>query len=193
MSTIKKRAELDPRIIRTRRLLFDSFAALLAKQRSIQEISVQDIADQAGVNRVTFYSHFADKYELLNAWKREMFRQFVKEKSLVRRDSHDVTVEDLVSAALDFSILYHRLRRPVNKEFEPVMEAAVQQEIKTILVQILDTTKARREVIATEDMATFLSSALFASANEWSREHKRISKKAKAKQLMSLIEKVIGR
>jgi len=55
---------LDPRITRTRHLLQ---AALLdlAGSRPFESISVADVADSAGVNRSTFYQHYANKEVLL--------------------------------------------------------------------------------------------------------------------------------
>ena len=45
-------------------LLAESFKEL-ALRRPIEKITVKEITDRAGVIRPTFYSHFQDKYELL--------------------------------------------------------------------------------------------------------------------------------
>ncbi|RYG37597.1 TetR/AcrR family transcriptional regulator, partial [bacterium] len=54
----------DPRVRRTRKALQDGLAELL-RERRFAEISVQDVAERAGVNRATFYAHFRDKHDLL--------------------------------------------------------------------------------------------------------------------------------
>ncbi|MEP7285095.1 MAG: TetR/AcrR family transcriptional regulator [Chloroflexota bacterium] len=54
----------DRRILRTRKLLWDAFIALI-QEKDYSEITIQDIADRANVNRVTFYLHYRDKHELL--------------------------------------------------------------------------------------------------------------------------------
>ena len=55
---------MDVRIARTRRrlqgALFD-----LARERGIDQVSVSDIAERAGVNRTTFYQHYSDRETLL--------------------------------------------------------------------------------------------------------------------------------
>lgn len=56
--------ENDPRVIKTRRLLLDSFVVLVRK-KDFTSISVKDITDSAQVNRATFYAHFQDKYDIL--------------------------------------------------------------------------------------------------------------------------------
>ncbi|WP_084106122.1 TetR/AcrR family transcriptional regulator [Demequina sp. NBRC 110056] len=55
---------MDARIVRTRRRLQEALFAL-ARERGIDEVSIADIAERAGVNRSTFYQHYSDKETLL--------------------------------------------------------------------------------------------------------------------------------
>ena len=55
---------MDARIVRTRRRLQEALFDL-ARERGIDHVSVSDIAEQAGVNRTTFYQHYSDKETLL--------------------------------------------------------------------------------------------------------------------------------
>src|SRR5258707_486426 len=63
----------DPRILRSRRMLMDSLAKLLRK-KEFEDISVQEIADDATLNRATFYLHYPDKNALLQAMTESRFR-----------------------------------------------------------------------------------------------------------------------
>ncbi|MDR3573467.1 MAG: TetR/AcrR family transcriptional regulator [Anaerolineaceae bacterium] len=54
----------DRRILRTRKLLEEALITLI-QEKDYAEITIQDIADRADVNRVTFYLHYRDKQELL--------------------------------------------------------------------------------------------------------------------------------
>ncbi|MFD4705489.1 TetR/AcrR family transcriptional regulator [Gottfriedia sp. NPDC058432] len=56
--------KIDPRVIRTRRLLKQAFIDLM-EVRAFDEITVQDISDKATVKRATFYLHYKDKNELM--------------------------------------------------------------------------------------------------------------------------------
>src|SRR5580698_11676218 len=60
----------DPRVTRTRKLLREALASLLAS-KNFESISVQDIASEATVNRATFYAHFTDKFALLDSMIRD--------------------------------------------------------------------------------------------------------------------------
>ncbi len=55
---------MDVRIARTRRRLQGALFEL-AQERGIDQVSVSDIADRAGVNRTTFYQHYSDRETLL--------------------------------------------------------------------------------------------------------------------------------
>src|ERR1700757_134088 len=71
----------DPRILRSRRMLMDSLAKLLMK-KEVEDISVQEIADDATLNRATFYLHYPDKYALLQAMTAARFRDLIERRGI---------------------------------------------------------------------------------------------------------------
>src|SRR5271167_402866 len=71
----------DPRILRSRRMLMDSLVRLLSK-KEFEDISVQEIADEATLNRATFYLHYPDKNALLRAMTAERFRCLIARRGL---------------------------------------------------------------------------------------------------------------
>jgi len=73
--------KIDPRILRSRRMLMDALGRLLA-QKSFEEISIQEIADEATLNRATFYLHYPDKGSLLKAMAGARFRDLVDRRGL---------------------------------------------------------------------------------------------------------------
>ena len=75
------RSENDPRVKRTRALLQESLYRLL-RTGSFEGISVNDIAEAATVNRATFYAHYADKYELLNAMTSARFQALLDQRGV---------------------------------------------------------------------------------------------------------------
>lgn len=54
----------DRRIRRTRKQLEEALIRLLEK-KSIQKITVRELADEADITRATFYQHYRDPYEML--------------------------------------------------------------------------------------------------------------------------------
>jgi AcrR family transcriptional regulator len=55
---------MDVRVVRTRKRLQEALFTL-ARERRLEDISVSDIAECAGVNRSTFYQHYTDKETVL--------------------------------------------------------------------------------------------------------------------------------
>lgn len=53
----------DMRVRRTKQNIINAFLAL-TKEKSIDAITVQEIAERAMVNRATFYAHYRDKQDL---------------------------------------------------------------------------------------------------------------------------------
>ena len=60
------KAPLDRRAVRTRGLLLDALPSLML-ERGFERLTTQNIIDRAGVGRATFYAHFQNKEELLEA------------------------------------------------------------------------------------------------------------------------------
>jgi AcrR family transcriptional regulator len=71
----------DPRILRSRRMLMDALARLLMK-KEFEDVSVQEIADEATLNRATFYLHYADKNALLQAMTEFRFRNLIERRAI---------------------------------------------------------------------------------------------------------------
>lgn len=53
----------DRRTLKTRKALCDALSELLM-EKELHKVTVQEIADKADVNRVTFYKHYMDVYDL---------------------------------------------------------------------------------------------------------------------------------
>ena len=71
----------DPRILRSRRMLMEALVRLLT-QKEFDEISIQEIADEATLNRATFYLHYPDKNALLQAMTETRFRDLIARRGL---------------------------------------------------------------------------------------------------------------
>ncbi|HEX7360056.1 MAG TPA: TetR/AcrR family transcriptional regulator [Bryobacteraceae bacterium] len=77
----KSTGNTDPRILRSRRMLMDSLARLL-DHKEFDDISIQEIADEATLNRATFYLHYPDKNALLQAMTADRFRELIARRGL---------------------------------------------------------------------------------------------------------------
>jgi AcrR family transcriptional regulator len=71
----------DPRILRSRQMLMESLLRLLTR-KEFDNISIQEIADEATLNRATFYLHYPDKNALLQAMTAARFRDLITRRGL---------------------------------------------------------------------------------------------------------------
>ena len=71
----------DPRILRSRRMLMEALNMLLTR-KEFDDISIQEIADEATLNRATFYLHYPDKNALLQALTAARFRELIARRGL---------------------------------------------------------------------------------------------------------------
>src|SRR3984957_5389705 len=77
----------DPRIRRSRNMLMEALAKLLTK-KDFDDISIQEIAAEAPLNRATFYLHYPDKDALLQAMTDLRFRDLMERRGITFTDCH---------------------------------------------------------------------------------------------------------
>src|SRR5258705_9857829 len=71
----------DPRVLRSRQMLMEALLRLLIR-KEFDDISIQEIADEATLNRATFYLHYPDKNALLQAMTAARFRDLIARRGL---------------------------------------------------------------------------------------------------------------
>lgn len=67
---------MDRRQQKSRQAIYDAFTSLLAKKK-YNNITVQNIIDEANVGRTTFYAHFETKDDLLKSVCEELFNHII--------------------------------------------------------------------------------------------------------------------
>jgi AcrR family transcriptional regulator len=116
----------DPRVARTIGLLEQALLELLEHEK-LHRITVQRIAQHAGVNRATFYAHFYDKYALYRHVVRTTFlaavRNEIGEAAVLTR----ATVPRLVVAVLDYFAYLNAACPPSDRELRPMAEIEIQR------------------------------------------------------------------
>ena len=96
---------MDRRQLKTRQAVFRAFTGLLEK-KTYNNITVQEIIDEANIGRSTFYSHFETKDELLKALCTEIFTHVFSE-DLCEEKTHDFSAAGAGMDRKVTHILYH--------------------------------------------------------------------------------------
>lgn len=60
--------KVDRRITKSQEAIKKALIELMS-EKSFDDITIQDIADRANVNRGTIYLHYLDKFDLLDTYK----------------------------------------------------------------------------------------------------------------------------
>ena len=104
----------DRRIRKTKQVLRQSFASLLA-EKPLEDITVKELTERADINRGTFYCHYKDIYDLKDQIERELFDEFV---AVIDGYGVDNLRRELRSVMTD---VFRFLQR--NKEFGTIISA----------------------------------------------------------------------
>jgi AcrR family transcriptional regulator len=163
-------ARIDPRITRTRKLLLDAFISLMG-EKGFDDITVQDIAARATVNRATFYAHFVDKYALVDELIREGFTQMLQQRKAMHALDPKEHLRQLFLAVCDYLRMLHTHCKPGGPLFTSLVEAQIKAQLRehvraAMLVGRAARTHSHPRV---ELLATIISWGIYGAALEWSQ------------------------
>ena len=178
----------DLRVQRTKHILRESLAELL-EQNELKDISIQQISKQAMVYRTTLYTHYSDKYDLLedylmDTWKKEMKLDREQDSSKLKEEYWE-GIHDTVKFFKRYSKLFNQLN-----ESRPIITShnLIYLTIKNSLMLLLnaiqpDESKAR---ISKEKIAEFYTSGYLAVVLNWLSGNTKESTKAITEDLFTM-------
>ncbi|MBV9272506.1 MAG: TetR family transcriptional regulator [Verrucomicrobia bacterium] len=163
--------DLDPRIRRTRQLLYGAFRELLA-EKNFEEITVQDIAERSTVNRATFYDHFPDKFALLEEMVSDDFQAMLRVRMAGSNGTCPESIKRLIDTVCDFFAELGSHCQEHQRQFAPLSESKIQTLVRNFLLKglIISAGNSSPEDLALR--ATVASGAICGAALEWSRTKK---------------------
>lgn len=103
---------MDRRQKKTRNAIFRAFGSLLERKR-FENITVQEIIDEANIGRSTFYAHFETKDELLRAMCTDIFHHVFTEE-LPQEADHDYSSGSKRLELKLGHVLYHLRENKLN-------------------------------------------------------------------------------
>ena len=180
--------KVDPRIKRTRQLLQQALMDLM-REKSFQAITVQDIAERATVNRVTFYAHFQDKYALLEYTIREMIKQQLRSQVPAGAPFSQENLARLILTVCEFLAQMGHQCPPPHGQLEPLMEKQIKAELYEVLYAWLpEASSGKSKRRPTAEQAAMISSwAIYGGAVQWSQQERPEPAKEFVQQILPLI------
>lgn len=183
---------VDRRAQRTRQVLWQAFLEIM-QEKGFTTMSIQEITERANVHRGTFYAHFADKYELLEAIIREEFRDLLTSTLPPASRWERDTLHLLIQTTLEYFKGMHRQCPPLDI-VDPLVERVTQEELTAPLLTWLKQSQNAeiRWRIPVETMAQLMSWTIFGAAVQWSNETTTMSSEQMAQNtLLMVLEGVV--
>ena len=189
-TTGKKEAKTDPRVTRTRKLIEEAFLAVM-EEKGFEGLSVQDVADRAGINRVTFYSHFVDIYALLRHTIRKAFEGEIARKGLAKRSLRPESVRDLFAAVCGYVAGLHEHCKPPHEHLDWILGEVIADYCAKLFLR-WSTYSGKTASRSFTEAATAAGSALQSLASRWSRSRKRGSTATYVDSTLPLLTGILG-
>jgi AcrR family transcriptional regulator len=174
----------DPRILRSRRMLMDSLARLL-NQKEFGEISIQEIADEATLNRATFYLHYPDKNALLEAMTAVRFSELISRRGLSFSNC-DGALRAIALGVCDYlaestGCPSQLVKMPLERSIIPVVEG---------MFRVGAGKHAMRPGVDPELLAATVAWAIFGAARRWYQTPDRIPAEEMAAKIEAMVKPI---
>jgi AcrR family transcriptional regulator len=174
----------DPRILRSRRMLMEALFRLLA-HKEFEDISIQEIADEATLNRATFYLHYPDKNALLQAMTAARFGDLIARRGLSFTDC-DGALRAIALGVCDYlaettGCPTQLAKMPLEDSMIPVVEGMFLEGA------------AHHEVAPGVDsalLATTAAWAIFGAARRWYQTPDRIPAEEMAARIEAMVKPI---
>jgi len=174
----------DPRVLRSRQMLMESLLRLLTR-KEFDNISIQEIADEATLNRATFYLHYPDKNALLQAMTAARFRDLIARRGLSFTNC-DGALRAIALGVCDYlvestSCPSQLAKMPLEGSIIPVVEGMFQEGA------------AHHEVVPGADpnlLATTAAWAIFGAARRWYQTSDRIPAEEMAAKIELMVKPI---
>lgn len=158
-------SKMDPRVLRTRKLIMDSFIELSAK-KEFKDITVKDITTEAMINRATFYYHFEDIFDLLN--------KVLSEVLSINLDSHlfeenELNEESIINIFIAITNFQKSLSNRCHRGYEETIARIIREQIEIILYKMLLKKRPTDEDQTLKVIAITLSWGIYGASVEWTR------------------------
>jgi AcrR family transcriptional regulator len=162
--------KVDPRIIRTRKLLMDAFIKITQK-KEFKDITIKDITEEATVNRATFYAHFQDKYDLMDASITEDILE-----SIVKHLNHYDRINEETIVKIFFTLTkFHTKKRTEYSSqcrrsiefFSSKIEQKIKKELGELFYSLLLKQQPNWDSEALKIGSTVLSWGIYGASVDW--------------------------
>ncbi|SOC38645.1 TetR/AcrR family transcriptional regulator [Ureibacillus acetophenoni] len=177
----------DPRIIRTRKLIMDTFIDLSSK-KEFKDITVKDITTEAMINRATFYYHFEDIYDLLDKALSEVLLVNLKSEEYEQEELNEGSLISIFKAITNFQM---SLSNRCHRGYEDTIARIIRDQLEVLFYKMLSKEHDAKENETLKIAAVMLSWGLYGASVEWRRNSQNVTPEEYIKSVIPFITKGI--
>lgn len=194
----KTQARIDPRVLRTRKLLREAFTALAA-EKPFEEITAQDITERATLNRATFYLHYRDKNDFLIRSMQEVLGEMEQTIEIPAVMGQTLNVDAIITPLI---AVFQHFAQHANFYYVMLCEIAAPPAINEIQRYIEDVAlrwmvhlqpDKNRQVVDTGIILKFIGTAYIGVLRWWLDNGMPYSAQQMAQQFLNLISNGVFR
>lgn len=160
----------DVRINKTRQAIKNAMCELL-QEKSFDLITTTELVKRAGISRSSFYTHYQDKYELVDEYQTAFFQKLSIIFQAHRTDLATAIYELFTLLESDYSLETAFLSENGTREIHLYLI----QQTKKLLATVIFPTFGRKSLstINMEYRTTYLSHAIFGMLQLWIKQGKK--------------------
>ncbi len=187
---------MDRRQKKTRDAIFKAFTTLLS-EKNYNQISVQDIIDEADVGRTTFYSHFETKDYLLKDLCEELFGHIIDTAMGLPHEHYHYNCECKTDSVF-LHLLKHLQENDLNilallsSQNNEIFLRYFKSNLKRlILTQYADTGALKSSSLPTDYIVNHISSSFVETAEWWISRRMKETPEQITEYFLSVIEPLL--
>lgn len=170
-SLIKEKEDL--RYQRTKKAIIEALVHLL-KKKNFEQISVQNICQEADISRSGFYLHYLDKYDLVEKYQLELLDKVGFIKAIDKQKSRAALMLEAITLLANEGKLLALLISDhgsveIQNKIKSLMQESVGRYLQPFINIELQTEAEKRYFLS------FFSNAIFGSIQEWVNQGQRES------------------
>lgn len=158
--------KIDPRVLRTRRLIMDAFIELLEK-KDFKHTTIKDITTEATVNRATFYYHFLDKYDLMEKTLKEDLMVKVTNEIAEHEKVDESALTNIFLSITSFQITLKTSCQRSFEDLQTTIESIIMKDLEEIFYQMMLQHPTSSHYYSIRITAVMLSWSIYGATVDW--------------------------
>ena len=185
----------DLRVIRTKKALADAFMQML-NEKPLDEITINELCDVAGIRRATFYKHYSDKFDFFGSYICQLRDRFDKlfidsDNDALTADYYVAYAKRLVSFINEHSVAIDNILN--SNMFPMVMEIIVERNYRDTCDRLRISVERGMELSASiEVTASMCAGGVARSVYNWLKNGKKLSPDELAEQVGIVVSAAIN-